>query len=99
MVYVNKCVMFLKIQKNLTILNFLVYFDADDGCHDLNLSLGQNAYYATIPSNRQVSIKVSIKIHLHKDLIGIYYGNYFLVYTSIGNSNRVHFLQFGTTRL
>ena len=62
MVYVNKCVMFLKIQKNLTILNFLVYFDADDGCHDLNLSLGQNAYYATIPSNRQVSIKVSIKI-------------------------------------
>ena len=58
------------------IFNILVYFDADDGCHDLNLSLGQNAYYATIPSNRQVSIKVSIKILFYKGLISIYNGNY-----------------------
>jgi len=36
-----------------------VYFDSDDGCHDLNLSIGQNAIYATEPSNRQVSIKVT----------------------------------------
>ena len=48
---------------------YLVYFDSDDGCHDLNLSIGQNAIYATEPSNRQVSIKVSIKIHLHKGLL------------------------------
>ena len=48
----------------IIIFHCLVYFDADDGCHDLNLSLGQNAYYATIPSNRQVSIKVGIKTYL-----------------------------------
>ena len=43
-----------------TIFHFIVYFDADDGCHDLNLSIGQNAVYATEPSNRQISIKVRI---------------------------------------
>ena len=57
---------------NIFPLYYLVYFDSDDGCHDLNLSIGQNAIYATEPSNRQVSIKVSIKIHLHKGLLFFY---------------------------
>lgn len=37
---------------------FLVYFDAQDTCHDLNFNFGQNVIGTTSPT-RQFSIKVS----------------------------------------
>ena len=64
---------FIDVIPTIFHIYYLVYFDSDDGCHDLNLSIGQNAIYATEPSNRQVSIKVSIKFHLHKGLL-VFYG-------------------------
>ena len=36
-----------------------VYFDADNDCHDLSFALGQTGVDASIPTNRQVSIKVT----------------------------------------
>ena len=36
-----------------------VYFDADNDCHDLAFALGQTGVDATIPTNRQISIKVT----------------------------------------
>ena len=36
----------------------LVYFDADDDCHDLTFNIGQNGVGVTAATNRYFSIKV-----------------------------------------
>ena len=37
---------------------FIVYFDADDSCHELTFNIGQNGVGATAATNRYFSIKV-----------------------------------------
>ena len=36
-----------------------MYFDADNDCHDLAFALGQTGIDASIPTNRQISFKVT----------------------------------------
>ena len=37
---------------------FIVYFDADDSCHELTFNIGQNGIGATAATTRTFSIKV-----------------------------------------
>merc|ERR1712218_347201 len=47
-----------------------IYFDASDSCHNLMLNFGQWSNDNTIPTTRQVSIKV------HKYILNLIYKNY-----------------------
>ena len=39
---------------------FIVYFDADDSCHELTFNIGQNGIGATAATTRSFSIKVLV---------------------------------------